>query len=134
MEIRKSPLVFCVFLAACTSTNSINIKEARSFTVEKYSLDESRGCRRSDVNVNNARAEEFFHRAKQVEYRVIHDFYDIAPCSASGIVTYKGKKCNWNINAGGTGWINCSDNPDSSGHNFACDSCDELLTYKDTKE
>lgn len=132
MGIRKSSLFFCLFLTACASKNSINVKEAHSFTVEKYSLDESRGCRRSDINVNNARAEKFFRRAKQVEYRVIHDSYDIAPCSVSGSVTYNGKKCNWSINAGGTGWINCLDSPDSSGHNFACDNCDDLLTHKDS--
>jgi len=130
----KSPLlVLGVLLAACSSADTFEMKNAQSFAVEKYSLDEQRGCRRSDVNVNDARAGEFFKRARQVEYREIHDNYDIAPCSASGTLVYKGKKCRWNINAGGTGWISCANNPEKVEHHFACDNCNDLLTYGSSK-
>jgi len=133
MEMKLPLLVFTAFLASCASAEMFEVNNARSFTVEKYLLDEQRGCRRSDINVNGARAEEFFKRARRVEYREIHDNYDIAPCSASGTLVYSGKKCRWNINAGGTGWISCSDDPESVEHHFACDNCDDLLTYGSSK-
>lgn len=133
MEIKLLLLTFCVLLVACASADTFEIKDAQSFTVEKYVLDEKRGCRRSDININDARAVEFFRRARQVEYREIHDYYDIAPCSVLGTLMYKGKKCRWSINAGGTGWINCTDDPEKLEHNFACDNCDDLLTYENSK-
>ena len=133
MEMKATILLAGVLLDSCVNASSVEKGDAHSFRVKKYQLDEERGCRRSDINVNADRAREFFRRSREVEHRVIHDFYDIAPCSVYGVVMYKGKECRWNINAGGTGWISCGEGPSAQIHHFVCDNCDDLLTFKDAK-
>lgn len=133
MEIRLGYLICIVLLVSCTKHDVFLVRDAHSYSVEKFQIDEARGCRRSDINLNQARAQEFFSRARQVEYREIHDRYDIAPCSAYGSLSYKGNACRWNINAGGTGWIACSKDPERVDYYFACDNCDDLLTYQEQR-
>jgi hypothetical protein len=134
MEMRAAILLAGILLVSCVNANSVETGDAHSFRVEKYELDEEHGCRRNDINVNADRAKEFFRRSREVEHRVIHDSYDIAPCSVYGVVTYKGKACRWNVNAGGTGWISCGEGTSAKIHYFACDNCDDLLNYKDTND
>jgi len=56
--------------------------------------------------------------------KTMHDKYDYLPCYVKGTSRIKDKKCNWEIRAGGTVEISCSD----TNYTLACDKCDDLLS------
>jgi hypothetical protein len=58
--------------------------------------------RKADVNV-------FFTKAKKITRAILHDEYDLYPCYSEGTVILNNKKVNWQIHAGGIGFIK-SDN------------------------
>jgi hypothetical protein len=83
-------------------------------------------CRPSDVPLNHSRARKFFQRARIVDYRTIHDHYDVAPCYAEGTFSYQSQVCDWTIDAGAIAEIKCGK------HTWyaVCDDCKDL--FEDT--
>lgn len=114
-------------LLACLSTSCLadNVRQSQitEVYVEDFKSDDMESCRPSDVPINHARARDYFRRAKQVGYTVIHDHYDVAPCFVEGTLKYRTKPCEWKIRAGATGQIKC----DSMTQDFVCDNCDDLF-------
>jgi len=91
--------------------------------VEDFKSDDMQSCRPSDVPLNHARARDFFLRAQQVNYTVIHDHYDVAPCYVEGTLKYRNNICEWKIRAGATGQVECN----KKIHYFICDNCQDLF-------
>jgi hypothetical protein len=83
-------------------------------------------CRGSDVALTPAKAQEFFKRAKQIDARILHDNYDLAPCYMEGTLKLDGRMCDWKIRAGATGHIQC----DKQEMYFACQACGDLFDQK----
>lgn len=83
-------------------------------------------CRKSDVALTAAKAQEFFKRAKQIDARILHDDYDLAPCYLEGTLKWDGKMCDWKIRAGATGHVQCSKHEIY----FACEACGDLFDQK----
>lgn len=71
--------------------------------VADFESDDMQSCRPSDVPLNHAQAHDFFRRARQVDYKVIHDHYDVAPCYIEGTLKSRTNTCEWKIRAGATG-------------------------------
>ena len=91
--------------------------------VADFHSDAPASCRPSDVPLDHAQARAFFARAKRVDYRTLHDNYEIAPCHIEGTMRRNGKVCDWKIRPGATGSIRCG----SRSFYFACDSCADLF-------
>ncbi|MET3494584.1 hypothetical protein [Variovorax boronicumulans] len=83
-------------------------------------------CRPSDVPQNHGKAREFFSRARQVDYKTLHDNYEQAPCFVEGTLKKDGKSCDWQIRAGATGAVQCGEQK----LYFACDTCGDLFGAK----
>lgn len=119
-------LLTCV--SGCASQAGWSVQDAHDFRVLGFKSDDEMTCRRSDVNITNQSAQAFFHRAQQVEYSVVHDQFDIAPCEMYGTVGYRHQTCHWTINAGGVAWISCSADPGKLDYVFGCENCRDLLS------
>jgi hypothetical protein len=91
--------------------------------VEDFKSAEPQSCRPSDVPLDHARARDFFQRARKVDYRVIHDHYDVAPCYVEGTLKYRNQACEWRIRAGATAHIRCG----KETQYFVCDKCEDLF-------
>ncbi|WP_286203005.1 hypothetical protein [Rhizobium lusitanum] len=83
-------------------------------------------CRKSDVALTAAKARAFFKRAKQIDARILHDDYDLAPCYMEGTLKWDGKVCDWKIRAGATGHVQCN----KQEIYFACEACGDLFDQK----
>ncbi len=114
-----------MLITSCASTGfqSSNIADVY---VADFGSEDIKHCRPSDVDLSHNEAKEFFLRAKKVEYKVIHDHYNYAPCYIEGTLKYKSKVCEWEIRAGATGHIKCGKNTQY----FACDTCEDLFKTK----
>ena len=116
-------LAAAMFLASCANIafqgNSIT-----KVYVADFGSEDIKHCRPSDVDLSNNEAKIFFLRAKQVEYKVIHDHYNYAPCYIEGTLKYQSMICDWEIRAGATGHIKCGENIT----HYVCDVCDDLFT------
>ena len=91
--------------------------------IEGFQPDDIQSCRSPYVPLGHARARDFFRRARQVDYKVIHDHYDVAPCYTEGTLKYFNNTCKWEIRAGVTGDIKCEGNTQY----FVCDDCGDLF-------
>ena len=91
--------------------------------VDDFQSGEPELCRQSDIPLNHARARDFFRRARQVDYKVIHDHYDVFPCWVEGTLKYGLNVCKWEIRVGATADIKC----DEKTQYFVCDDCDDLF-------
>jgi hypothetical protein len=122
MKIKTLSILVIALLASC-ATPSFYQHEITDVYVEDFGSDDKKSCRPSDVDLSHSEAKEFFLRARQVEFSVIHDHYEYAPCYIEGILKYRSSICEWEIRAGSTGHIKC--------HNetkyFVCDKCEELF-------
>lgn len=125
MNVRLYVFIISMILSSCASTD-IRTKEITDVYVADFGSDEPERCRPSDVDLNRKEARQFFVRSKQVGLKVIHDYYDYAPCYIEGTLKYKSKPCNWEIRAGATGHIVCG----KQTQYFVCDSCDDLFKPK----
>lgn len=104
----------------------MNAKLIRDLYVDDFSSDDPANCTTSDVELTHQQALLFFKRARLVEYRIIHQHYELGPCYIEGPLTYNDEPCEWQIRAGATGSINCNDKV----WYFVCDNCDDLFGKK----
>ena len=91
--------------------------------VTDFQSEDAQACRASDVDLTRIEAKSFFIRARQVDYKTIHDHYDVAPCNIEGTVKYNAQMCTWKIRPGATGQIKCTDEV----MHFVCDDCADLF-------
>ena len=127
MNIKLVILLISFLLISCNKT-SVPTNLISDVYVEDFSSDDMEHCRPSNVDLNNHEAEDYFNRAKKVDYSVIHDHYNIAPCFIEGTLKYSNNICEWQIRAGATGYIKCGEDTQY----YACDICDGLFNKVDT--
>lgn len=129
MEINKFLIAFvilCELLLISCSSNVMNTKLITNLYVDDFSSDDPANCTTSDVDLTHLQSLQFFKRARVVEYRILHQHYELAPCYIEGPLTYKKEPCKWEIRAGATGLIKCNDKV----WYFVCDNCDDLFKRK----
>lgn len=122
MRAKSILLSAVVGLASCASAGPRQGVITDVYVADFGSEDIS-SCRPSDVDLGHHEAREFFVRARQVEYKIIHDHYNYAPCYIEGTLKYQSRICEWEIRAGATGSIKCGDET----MHFACDTCEDLF-------
>lgn len=120
MEIIFKPIFLSVFLTLTSCVTNQNISK---IYVEDFQTNDINVCKPSDVDLNNYEAEQFFSRSRKVEYKIIHDHYNVAPCYLEGVLTYNEKICEWKIQASSIGSIKCNDEV----MHYVCDSCEGLF-------
>lgn len=115
-------LLMASLLEACAA---VGMRQAAisDVYVADFKSDDMQSCSPSDVPLNRAQAHDYFRRARQVDYTVIHDHYDVAPCYIEGTLKYRSTACEWKIRAGATGQIRC----DGKTQYFVCDKCEDLF-------
>jgi len=118
MEFKLIFIAILLFILSCSTTSVYT-----DVYVEDFHSDDMESCRSSDVDLNNEEARQFFERSRQVEYRVIHDHYMVAPCYIEGVLKNKGKTCDWKIQASAIGSIRC----DEETRYYVCDRCEDLF-------
>lgn len=101
----------------------------RDVYVADFSSREPATCRPADVPLDHAGARAYFQRARVVDYKTIHDHYDVAPCRVEGTLSSGGRICTWTIDAGAVGEVRCGDTT----IHFVCDDCDDLFEGKAAK-
>lgn len=111
-------LSVCFMMASCSPLQKISDVYIDDFQTENINL-----CGPSDVDLNNYEAEKFFSRSREVEYKIIHDHYNVAPCHIEGVLTFNGRFCEWKIQASAIGSIKCNEEVS----HYVCDSCDDLF-------
>lgn len=121
MEIKYLLLIFMIFMVSCASS-AMDSSKINDLYVDSFHSDDIKSCVTSDVELNHSQAREFFKKARQVTYKVIHDHYQIAPCYIEGPLKYKGRPCSWKIRPGNTGSISCGNET----WYFVCDECEYL--------
>lgn len=113
-----------LLLLGCSSAQqNIAVQQITALYVADFVSDEPLQCRPTDVDLSNVDALQFFQLAQQVDYKTLHDHYNIAPCGIEGTLKYRQQSCNWQIKAGATGHIQCGEER----HYFACDKCELLF-------
>jgi hypothetical protein len=117
-----------LLLTACSGLGArgFDRNDITDVHVDDFQSTEMDHCRPSDVPLGNARAAEFFRRAKLVDARTLHDHYDYAPCFVEGTLKYRSAPCEWRIRTAATGSIRCGEQE----RLFACDDCDDLFVPK----
>jgi hypothetical protein len=109
MEMKKAILarllVGSLLASLLTACAAAGMRQAliTDVYVADFKSEDIQSCRSSDVPLNHARARDFFRRARQVNYTVIHDHYDVSPCYIEGTLKYHTNTCEWKIRAGATG-------------------------------
>lgn len=121
--IRILPLsIVCFLLISCISVSTSN-KKITGLYVEDFITDDMDACKPSDVDLSNHEAKQFFLRSKKVEYKIIHDHYNVAPCHIEGALTLDGRTCEWKIQASAIGSMKCA----GKENYYVCDTCDDLF-------
>lgn len=122
MEIKYTIIIFAVCASSCTTTSDIS-GDIQELYVDDFHSDNIDICKTSDVELSHSQAREFFSKAREVNYKTIHDHYEIAPCYIAGPVKYNNQQCSWKIRPGSTGSITCAENVKY----FVCDDCNNLF-------
>lgn len=122
MNAKLIVAVAAIFLISCTNISFQNDKITDVYVAD-FGSEDIESCRPSDVDLSHSEAKEFFTRAREVDYKIIHDHYNYAPCYVDGTLKYKSMSCEWEIRAGATGQIKCNQKT----HYFACDVCENLF-------
>jgi len=115
--------------SAICATTAFDVNHIRDVYVADFNSEDIEHCRPSDVDLSNSQARDFFRRARQVDSKILHDFYNYAPCYIEGVLKYKSQSCDWQIRAGATGQIKCG----NSIWYFACDNCQDLFESQESK-
>ncbi len=124
MEMKCKGIIFsAVFYVASCAEITFKNTGITDVYVTDFNSDDIAKCRPSDVDLTHDEAREFFLRARQVDYKVIHDHYNFAPCYIEGTLNFKSKSCDWVIRAGATGHISCGKGETY----FVCDICEDLF-------
>lgn len=117
--------LFFLVLIACgkseDSSKSENVVFSDVVVMDSGVDEENAFCK--NFKLTNEQAVSFFKRSHLISTKIMHDKYDYLPCYVKGTSKIKDKKCNWEIRAGGTSEISCSD----TNYILACDKCDDLL-------
>lgn len=121
--IHKLPYLLVYLLLTSCMPVQAPVQQISDVYVEDFQTEDMDVCSPYDVDLNNDEAEQFFLRAKKVEYEIIHDHYNVAPCYIEGVLTFGGRACEWKIQASSIGSIKCNDDV---GH-YVCDSCGDLF-------
>lgn len=116
-------IMLCELLLISCSSHIMNTKLINNLYVDDFSSDDPANCTTSDVDLTHLQSLQFFNRARVVQYRILHQHYELAPCYIEGSLIYKKEPCRWEIRAGATGSINCNDKV----WYFVCDNCDDLF-------
>ncbi len=84
------------------------IFEAKIFvgTTDFYTS-EPTTCKASDLDLSSIDIGHFFRVAEEVESRVIHDEYDLAPCYLRGSMIHRLEHCEWKLRPGFIGTLQC---------------------------
>ena len=127
MEIRGwfSGACLAVALSGCASLVPFGGGIDQVYVAD-FKSDAPASCRPSDVNLSHAQAAAFFRRAREVDYKTLHDHYELAPCYIMGTSKRHGESCDWKIRPGGTGSMRCGAHITY----FACDTCADLFGDK----
>ena len=123
---KKLPFLLTILLLISCAGTALQKKLITDVYVADFGSEDINSCRPSDVDLSHHEAKEFFLRARQVDYKVIHDNYNYAPCYIEGTMKYKSSICEWEIRAGATGHIKCGDDI----RYFVCDTCEDLFQSK----
>lgn len=122
----KSIIIFAAMLLSSCASTGFQSNDITDVYVADFGSEDIKRCRPSDVDLSHNEAKKFFIRAKKVEYKVIHDHYNYAPCYIEGTLKYKSTVCEWEIRAGATGHIKCGGDTKY----FVCDTCEDLFKTK----
>jgi len=124
MEIihRLGLLLVCLLIASCAASQRVEHLITDVY-VEDFQTENIENCKPSDVDLSNSEARQFFMRSTQVEYKTIHDHYNVAPCYIEGTLKFNGDVCDWKIQASAIGSITCMKIVDY----YSCDSCEDLF-------
>jgi hypothetical protein len=124
MEIVEKLLlpIICLLLASCTYFQGSN-QEISEVYVKDFQTEDMDSCKPSDVDLNNNEAKIFFLKSRKVDYKVIHDNYNVAPCFIEGVLKSSGRICNWKIQASSIGNMECNGDVTY----FVCDQCEDLF-------
>ena len=127
MEINKGYL-FVFFMAVLLScaTSGMDPNLIHDLYVDDFQSDDISTCKISDVDLSHHQAKLFFQKARQVDYKIIQDHYEVGPCYIEGPLVYEGEPCSWKIRPGATGSITCKKNV----WYFVCDNCQDLFESK----
>ena len=87
----------------------------------KKSDEENAFC--SAVSLTSQEVKSFFEKSKIIDAKTMHDKYNELPCSVYGTLRFGNNSCQWEIQAGGTGLIQCPD----VDYVIGCDNCDDFL-------
>jgi hypothetical protein len=118
-------------LVGCANlfTSTLDLDQVQEVYVADFHSDDMTTCDPSDVPLSHGRARKFFQRARIVDYKTIHDHYDVAPCYIEGSLRYRSKGCGWKILAGATAEVRCGENT----WHLVCDDCEDLFEDKTPK-
>ena len=126
MEINNRFIFVLAFTLLSSCTKSHSEKFAHVHGVD-FGTDDPKTCPAGEVDLSSTQAKDFFVRAKQIDSRTLHDFYDVAPCYMEGTLKFQGKACTFKIRAGATATITCQKEKEIY---FACDDCKDLFGGK----
>lgn len=122
MTFKGLILLASVGLSACAS-QGFNQQKITDVYVDGFVSDEIQTCRPSDVDLSGQQVKAFFMRARSVEFKVLHDYYDYAPCYIEGVLRSQSNDHAWKIRPSSIGEIRI----DGKTQYFVCDDCEDLF-------
>lgn len=111
-------LIIVVLLSSCSSDGTVRSK-IHIVNVEEAETDQGKLEFCSDFNMNGAAAQEFFKKASIISSREMHDDYSYLPCFVRGQCSIDGKRCSWEIRAGGIGQVDT----ENESILYGCEAC-----------
>lgn len=115
-------LLACLFIASCAPNQKMEHSISHVY-IEDFQTENMNECKPSDVDLNNEEAKQFFLRSTKVEYKTVHDHYNVAPCYIEGTLKTNNNICDWKIQASAIGSISCR----GLVNYYVCDSCEDLF-------
>lgn len=92
MVRRYGSLLGATSLTACVATAAdyvrVNVHDMKDVYVADFQSEDIAHCRPADVDLGHRQAHQFFERAKQVDGKTLHDYYEQAPCYIEGTLRY----------------------------------------------
>ncbi|MCZ4304587.1 hypothetical protein O4G98_07555 [Zoogloeaceae bacterium G21618-S1] len=113
-EIALAALGLLLLSCNAHSDNPLRVTEITEIGTEGSSGD---FC--ADFVLSEKQAQDYFGHARVVTQKTVHDDYDVLPCFVRGKGTLGNQRCEWEINAGGTGHVNCA----QQSYLTACKDC-----------
>jgi hypothetical protein len=111
-------IILCTFLISCT--NEQNISNIDIISVEAFNTDNNKIEFCSDFKLSVSKAQEFFNKAEKISNLIMHNEFSYLPCYVKGKCTISGKKCFWEIRAGGTAQVKFNNKVIT----YGCKSCE----------